>query len=69
MEWTEVNIYTSAEGIELLCAKLMDIGVKGFVIKDSEDFKELTTSDASNNPGRLRARVEYVRDQLLKNSK
>lgn len=40
MEWTEVNIYTSAEAIELLCAKLMDIGVKGFVIKDSEDFKE-----------------------------
>lgn len=40
MEWTEVNIYTSAEGIELLCDKLMDIGVKGFVIKDSEDFNE-----------------------------
>lgn len=40
MEWTEVNIYTTAEGIELICAKLMDIGVKGFVIKDSEDFRE-----------------------------
>ena len=39
MEWTEVNIYTSADGIELLCAKLMDIGVKGFVtdaIRESE---------------------------------
>lgn len=40
MEWTEVNIYTSAEGIELICAKLMDIGIKGFVIKDSADFNE-----------------------------
>jgi ribosomal protein L11 methyltransferase len=40
MEWTEVNIFTAAEGIELLCSKLMDIGVKGFVIKDSEDFNE-----------------------------
>lgn len=40
MEWTEVNIFTSAEGIELLCSKLLDIGVKGFLIKDSEDFKE-----------------------------
>lgn len=40
MEWTEVNIFTSAEAIELLTAKLMDIGVKGFVIKDSEDFRE-----------------------------
>ncbi|MDE6785286.1 MAG: 50S ribosomal protein L11 methyltransferase [Ruminococcus sp.] len=40
MEWTEVNIFTSADGIELLCSKLTDIGVKGFVIKDSEDFRE-----------------------------
>jgi hypothetical protein len=32
---------------------------------DSEKFKELTTSDSSNNPGRLEARVEYVRDCLL----
>lgn len=35
----------------------------------SNDFKELTTSDASNNPGRLKARIEYVRDQLLQHSK
>lgn len=40
MEWTEVNIYTTADGIEILCAKLMDIGIKGFVIKDSNDFNE-----------------------------
>ena len=40
MEWTEVNIYTTTEGIELLCSKLGDIGIKGFSIKDSEDFKE-----------------------------
>ena len=30
MEWTEVNIYTTTEGIELVCSKLTDIGVKGF---------------------------------------
>lgn len=40
MEWTEVNIYTATEGIELICAKLMDIGIKGFAIKDAEDFNE-----------------------------
>lgn len=40
MEWTEVNIYTTADGIEILCAKLMDIGIKGFVIRDSGDFNE-----------------------------
>ncbi len=40
MEWTEVNIYTTTEGIELVCSKLTDIGVKGFAIRDVEDFKE-----------------------------
>ena len=32
---------------------------------DSEDFKEFTTSDASNNEGKLKQRVEFVRDCLL----
>nr|WP_321520592.1 DUF262 domain-containing protein [uncultured Macellibacteroides sp.] len=32
---------------------------------NSKEFKEKTTSDASNNPGRLVGRIEYVRDQLL----
>lgn len=35
----------------------------------SDRFKELTTSDASNNQGKLKERVEYVRDQLLKDAK
>ena len=33
---------------------------------DTPEFDELTTSDASNNQGKLKKRVEYVRDQLLK---
>lgn len=32
---------------------------------ESKEFKELTTSDASNNQGRLKARIEFVRDCLL----
>ncbi len=40
MEWTEVNIYTETAGIDLLCSKLMDIGIKGFVIQDADDFNE-----------------------------
>lgn len=40
MEWTEVNIYTETAGIDLLCSKLMDIGIKGFVIQDANDFNE-----------------------------
>lgn len=33
---------------------------------NSPEFKDYTTSDASNNEGKLKKRVEYVRDQLLK---
>lgn len=32
---------------------------------ESKEFKKHTTSDASNNQGKLKARVEYVRDRLL----
>lgn len=32
---------------------------------ESEKFKTITTSDASNNPGRLKERIEFVRDSLL----
>lgn len=36
---------------------------------DSKEFKELTTSDASNNQGKLARRIEFVRDCLLNNIK
>ncbi len=57
MEWTEVNIYTTADGIELLCSKLTDIGIKGFVIKDSKDFKEFL----ENKNGQW----DYIDDDLM----
>ena len=57
MEWTEVNIYTTTEGIELLCSKLEDIGIKGFSIKDPEDFKEFL----ENKNGQW----DYIDDDLM----
>ena len=57
MEWTEVNIYTTADGIELLCSKLTDIGIKGFVIKDSEDFKEFLEN--------TNCQWDYIDDDLM----
>ncbi|MGK7888888.1 MAG: DUF262 domain-containing protein [Leptolyngbyaceae cyanobacterium] len=35
---------------------------------DSDEFKEYTTSDASNSKPKVIRRIEYVRDQLLGNS-
>ena len=57
MEWTEVNIYTATEGIELICSKLEDIGIKGFSIRDAEDFKEFL----DNKYGRW----DYIDDDLM----
>ncbi|MBP7186541.1 MAG: 50S ribosomal protein L11 methyltransferase [Ruminococcus sp.] len=57
MEWTEVNIYTATEGIELICSKLEDIGIKGFSIRDAEDFKEFL----ENKYGRW----DYIDDDLM----
>lgn len=36
---------------------------------NSKRFQQLTTSDASNNQGKLKERVEFVRDQLLKDAR
>ncbi len=57
MEWTEVNIYTATAAIELLTAKLLDIGVKGFAIKDAEDFNEFL----ENKNGQW----DYIEEDLM----
>ena len=57
MEWTEVNIYTTTEGIDIVCSELTDIGVKGFAIKDAEDFKEFL----ENKNGKW----DYIDDDLM----
>ncbi len=38
MKFIETKIYTSAFGIEPVCGRLLNIGIEGFVIEDSEDF-------------------------------
>ncbi len=57
MEWTEVNIYTASAGVEMLCSKLEDIGIKGFAIRDPEDFKEFL----ENKEGKW----DYIDDDLM----
>lgn len=57
MNWTETEIYTSTEGIDILCASLLDIGIKGFAIKDSEDFNEFL----ENKDGKW----DYIDDDLM----
>lgn len=57
MEWTKVNIYTATPAIDLLCSKLEDIGIKGFAIRDAEDFNEFL----ENKNGQW----DYIDDDLM----
>ncbi|MDR2899025.1 MAG: 50S ribosomal protein L11 methyltransferase, partial [Clostridiales bacterium] len=59
MDWIEVKIYTESEGIEAICARLMDLGAGAVQI---EDPKEMTAFIQQNtNPKNW----DYVEDELL----
>ncbi len=53
-------------GVALALREKPDLSVDNVDWIFSEKFKEYTTSDASNNEGKLKTRVEYVKNQLLK---
>lgn len=52
-------------GIYLALKEKPDLQTTDLSWLDSNEFKYHTTSDASNNQGRLRSRIEFVRDCLL----
>ena len=57
MEWTEASIYTSSEGVELLCGKLLELGISGFAIEDPRDFQEFLEETTPH--------WDYVDDSLM----
>jgi uncharacterized protein with ParB-like and HNH nuclease domain len=63
-----VRFEAIAVGTALALRKKPDLVIDSVEWLDSNEFKELTTSDASNNQGELRKRVEFVRDHLLKDA-
>ncbi|MDR1002716.1 MAG: 50S ribosomal protein L11 methyltransferase [Oscillospiraceae bacterium] len=40
MNWLEVKIFTSAEGIDPLCGRLYNLGINGLQIEDAADFAD-----------------------------
>ena len=52
-------------GVALALRKRKSLKPKSMDWLDSAEFKEYTTSDASNSRPKLIRRIEYVRDQLL----
>lgn len=61
-----VRFEAIAVGVTLALREEPDLAIENVDWLKSEEFKQCTTSDASNNQGKLRGRIEYVRDQLLK---
>jgi hypothetical protein len=53
-------------GVALALREKSDLVPKSMEWLDSPKFKEHTTSDGSNSKPKVIARIEYVRDQLLK---
>lgn len=58
MEWIEVTIYTTAEGIEPVCGNLYQLGITGLQIEDEADFKEFLETNHQY--------WDYVDEELLK---
>ena len=57
MEWLEIKIHTHSEGIEALCALLMELGAGAVQIEDSAEMKAFLASDDRN--------WDYVDEELM----
>ena len=57
MNWIELDIYTTSEGIEPLTGSLLGMGINGFVIKDAADFEEFLNDKTIN--------WDYIDDDLM----
>ncbi len=57
MNWTEVNVYTTTEGIDPVYGRLLGVGVTGFAIRDAHDFEEFLNDKNGN--------WDYIDDDLM----
>lgn len=57
MNWAEIEIFTTSEGIDVVSGSLLLLGVTGFVIKDSKDFEEFLNNKTGN--------WDYIDDDLM----
>lgn len=48
MNWAEINIFTTTDGVDAVSGSLMMLGITGFVIKDSKDFEEFLNNKTGN---------------------
>ncbi len=61
MEWIKVTIYTTSQGIDIICYKLYDMGITGTQIEDEAEFCEFLEQNKKY--------WDYVDDELIKAKK
>ncbi|MGN0593947.1 MAG: 50S ribosomal protein L11 methyltransferase [Hominimerdicola sp.] len=57
MNWIEIDIFTTTEGIEPLTGSLLGMGINGFAIKDAKDFDDFLNDKDAN--------WDYIDDDLM----
>lgn len=57
MNWVELDIFTTTEGIEAVTGSLLGMGINGFVIKDAQDFRDFLNDKDAN--------WDYIDDDLM----
>ena len=57
MEWTEVKIYTTTEGIEPVSAMLLETGITGIQVEDDNELKQFLSESSTY--------WDYVDEELL----
>lgn len=58
MEWFEVTVFTSTDGIDPVCGRLYQLGINGVSIEDETEFQEFLESNHQI--------WDYVDDELVK---
>lgn len=58
MDWLQVSIYTTHNGIEPVCGRLLQLGISGIEIEDEEEFKDFLEEN--------RSCWDYVDEELVR---
>lgn len=58
MDWIQVSIYTTTEGIEAVSGRLLGLGIYGIEIEDEQDFKQFLEENKNI--------WDYVDEELVK---
>lgn len=57
MNWKEIRVYTTTEGLDVLSGYLVSCGITGFAIEDAEDFNDFLTDTTIH--------WDYVEESLM----